>query len=348
MTTPLFIEVGGAKLSTTVWTIREPLQGAWLATLHSVGIELDALPPAVGSPVELVEGAARWSGTVTRSVRTGLGSICSIVVEGGAGRSREATTARHWSGSVSAAEVLRTLCGDVGERAEGDGPQLGSWRARGRSLEEEAAELARWTGTRVYCDQGGAWRADALAYPEADAPGYQLGGELMSVSYERRELVPLAATTIEGRRVAYAVHTVGRVDTYEPPTRQSAVGAIVGATVDTCDDGRVSVTTDDGVAMVDIPIWSAPGLRAIVPGGTRVLVADLGGDARATFAMLAPWESEPTSMHIGAGASEVLIADGRQTVIRELDLLTVASPIIPGVPFTLTLAAPPLASKVKA
>jgi hypothetical protein len=106
-----------------------------------------------------------------------------------------------------------------------------------------------------------------------------------------------------------------------------------------------------------------------------VLVADLGGDPRGTFALLSPWEAEPTSMRIGDDADDVALGDGAgsvkiggtttdvsvggpassislgaglETVLRQNDLLVVNTPIVVGTPFTIQLAALPTASRVKA
>lgn len=285
------ITIGPRGLNVARYAVRASAIGGWSADVE--------VPSADVSPGPCVLGG--WRGTVrTVNVR---GSLSVLDVRGGDDALDTRTTPRHWASAMPAASVLATLAAEAGTTGSADGT-LATWRAMGGTLRQELARLAQWlaagswyvdelTGSVVVgqrsaaavaapgrlLDAGGVWRAYAVA-PDAD-------------------LAVLAGATVDGVAVARTVHAwtgtgVPVVELYAPDAAaRPPAGTIQGGTLQAESGDRATIRLDDGTVLGDVPLWFSAGIRAVVPRGVRVLVADLGGDPRAPIAFCAPFDAVP-------------------------------------------------------
>lgn len=307
---------GGRRYAASTYVVRAPAVGAWTAE-----VTIAADDTVTAGPCEISHGAGdAWAGTIRRIHTTG--GRMSLDVRAGADGLEATTLARHWAGYTDALEVLRTLAGDAGETADTSATGLGSWRARGRTLREEVEALARWVG-------GGGWRytpAGALTlgaptWDETPRPGALLGSGAGWRAYACDGLPELAGGTVDGERVGLAtyVHTgqgVPSVDLRAERPARTGAQPLVGGTVEALTDGRATVRLDDGTVLGDVPLWHVPGVRAVVPPGVRVIVADLGGDPRQPVAFAAPFDG---------AADELRLGDAGGRAIREGDWIMMPS-----------------------
>lgn len=309
-----------------------PEVGQWFA---SVRVNADSAPPTVGM-VTLSDGQVSWVG-YAREVRPD-GAVMVVDVVGGRGHLLDKTTPTHWAGSVPTSLVLTSLCSEVGETSSPVvGNTLPTWRSKGASLALEVVRLAAWTS-------GGSWytAADSTIsvsereWSDAAPPGALLTVEAGAVRYESQGLPQLVGFTVDGRRVGRALYVSGSaspyVDTWQSIARGgSGSRGVSGAKVDSQDGARVDVTLDDGSSVRDIPIWSSPGVRAVVTPGSRVLVVDLGDDPRGPFAMSGPWDAGAEELTLTASAviavdaPQVKLSGAFSYVLRSGDIMRVVN-----------------------
>jgi hypothetical protein len=319
----------GRRYNASAYVVRVPAVGAWCAEV------------SVGSTEDLVAGACTiehaggdaWTGTVRR-VHT-LGARTTLDIRAGADGLDRTTTARHWAGFTDAAEVLRTLATDAGETVATEAVPLGSWRARGRTLRAELEALARWVSASGWrYTTSGALEMLAPAWAAASPPGASLASGAGWRAYACEGLPPLAGATVAGERVglatyAYTGQGVPSVDVRAERPTASYTDALVGGKLESESDGRATIRLDSGEVLGDVPLWHVPGVRAVVPAGVRVIVADLGGDPRQPVAFAAPFDG---------AADELRLCDAGGRVLREGDLVMLTVNSGPPVPTPLTFA----------
>lgn len=325
------ITIAGEERFLSHWVLRVPEQGAWRGELR---IESNAaLVPVKGDSIVVTDSLGNeWRGSV-RAVTT-FGAYDSIEFMAGAGQLDATTVERFYGHGLDAAEVLRDLCGDVGETAD-DSPvhPLPQWRTRGQWLIDEIDQLAQYTTQK--------WRAlpdgRLSLNPSdnaADAPGDWLDAMRTCRVYECPDLPPLTGTTIDGWRIGDCVYQAGEgrptVTVYESIYRPRPIRAgAVGATVTSVVGARISVDTDSGVGLSDIPLWSVAGFVPTVRIGTRVIIIDLGDDPRSTIAIAGTADSEVDAIELAQGESDPMVpslppfVNGR--VIRYGDTIIVPS-----------------------
>jgi hypothetical protein len=285
------IQIGERTYPVARYLVHASRIGGWTADVEIAANDVAPGPCVLGG----------WRGTV-RTVNVN-GSLAVLDVRAGDDALDAATTSRHWAATMPASTVIGTLAAEAGTTAVAAG-SLASWRAYGGTLRAELVRLAQWlaagswyvdeasgsvvVGQRAggaldapgrYTGAGGVWRAYAVA-PEADL-AVLVGGTVDGVAVERA----CYAWTGQGTPVA---------ELYAPEaTATRSVGAIMGGTVEAETDSRATIVLDDGTRLGDVPLYFMPGVRAVVPAGCRVLVADLGGDPRAPVAFCAPFDSVP-------------------------------------------------------
>lgn len=316
----------GKRYRVTVLHLEEAADDTWTAEVRTLSADGT---PANEAPAVLTDGANEWSGTVYGLNVDGPGA-CSFDFRAGAGRLAAVVPHVYHAGTIKAGAVLSDLCAAAGEVAPDTAYEsdLPAWRVHGGPLRGELDALARAASS-------GAWRVlpdgrVSLAPPawtEAAAPGPRTSAGASWLEYSATALVPFAGTTVDGRRAGRVSYDLLdgrlRVILWEHLARPDHYRrTVVGAKVVTQNGNRVDVITDDGVGMTYLPLWlGIPGASVKTTTGTRVLVIDLGGDPRYTFATLAPM-GEPAAVDTYLPGN-VYAGKGTERVICEGDTVKV-------------------------
>jgi hypothetical protein len=324
--------VDGVSRVAVSWSLRVPYLREWQAF---VSVETAGELPSAGAAVDLADdNGSAWRGTARRVTR--LGATDRLDVVAGVGALSALTAPRFWGAAVGSADVLAALCSPLGEAAGTSGPLLPGWRSRGLRLRDELDQLARYS-THVWRTEPDGTIAIEPTVPNAVAPGELIDAAFDFRTYESDGLAPLVGGTLDGWSIATVLY---RYDDSGRPTvtvwplvddRRGALrplrAAVVSATVKATASGRVDVTTDDGTALQNVPLWSCAGIVPTVAAGSRVLVADLGDDPRSTFAFAGSSDSTAELVDASGGMGDevmpALQATGR--VVRYGDTIIVPS-----------------------
>jgi hypothetical protein len=318
----MILTIGSKGYNVSDWLIREPVYGAWSGRIL---IE-DTADAAAGTAFN-IDGL--WFGTI-RHART-VGQLRTLDVIGGANGLRDNTKARQYS-PAPLTSVLSDLCGDTGETAGTETRTYGTWRTRGAQLVTELSRLSKtWrtlpTGEVVLTFEG----------EEVTPPGSFLRANGESATYECQTPTPLAGHTLEGSIVDVAMYSRGDAQPIVTVWPQLAViqpdPGIISGTVTSLLGGRCSIDLDNGETLSDIPLFCAAGFVPEGASQVRVLVLDVGDDARSTIAI--------TGVDGQIDALTLARAHEAGTIIRSNDKVMISGLVsgAPGAPVT----SPPMA-----
>lgn len=304
------------------WLIREPRQGVWRARVTMD--PSDAL--AAGATITLADA---WTGVVEAVQARGALAMVSVV--GGAGALAAVTQARFYVGGASSRSILADLCADAGERA-GEVPDVGlaSWRTRGLPLAAELDRLARSVSD-------GQWRVapdGTIALGQTAAPEQPTGPNKGTGDYSKFEIQsPAPVLNLSTHDLALYQRGRGIPSVGLFPLRPSVPHfdpQVVGGRIDSMSGAKVNVTLDDGVSLVDLPLFVVPGYEPGTVTGARCLVLDLADDPRNTIALAG----------IDGTLMSIKLAGGGGKFIRHGDKISITGLIAPsgGGPVTATPA----------
>lgn len=320
-----------------------PSFGAWWAYVTT-----EAQPSSGG----MMLGSAEWVGSI-RAQRADGRRWRTFIVGGAGGLNTELPHRQVRGPAVTVQTVAERICALAGETLGGAPatPLATYHRTRGTA---GAALSALAAASRL------SWRVDRAGVVQFFDPASGVvpepAGTQIAGVYSGRRFSGLASIDVEptaGHVRASVMNGAATMTVYDTAIEEvpaPRIEGVFGGRVVAQSGALVDLRVDETWDLASVPLFvGLPGVHVELAAGARVLVTYLDQDPRRPVAMLAP-DGDPAAVtyEIGDSNSDLLLAGGHATVVREGDIVTVGvatGPVVlsspPGSPATLR-------SKVKA